>query len=108
MLQQFQLCASVNDRNGVAILGGRLTEILRAIGAASGEIMKSPMVQNINNSINITNSPIFLDLQQMLIRRLANHPAALSEVVAGLQELESRSAPRPAAPMIEHEGAHAA
>jgi hypothetical protein len=111
LLQQFQLCASVNDRNGVAILGGRLTEILRAIGAASGEIMKSPLVQNIN-SINITNSPIFLDLQQMLIRRLANHPAALSEVIAGLQELETRSsAPRPtAAPMIEHQGgaAHAA
>lgn len=111
LLQQFQLCASVNDRNGVAILGGRLTEILRAIGAASGEIMKSPMVQNINNSISITNSPVFLDLQQMLIRRLANHPAALSEVIAGLQELETRAAPRPIAgpPMLEHQGgaAHA-
>jgi hypothetical protein len=110
LMTQFQLCASVNDRNGVAILGGRLTEILRAIGSTTGEIMKSPMVQNVNNTVNFINSPVFVDLQQMLIRRLAGHPDALAAVIDGLRELEVKSAPRPIAgpPMIEHQGgAHA-
>jgi hypothetical protein len=108
LLQQFQLCASVNDKNGVAILAGRLTEVLRAIGSATGEILRSPMVQNVNNTINFVNSPIFVDLQQMLIRRLAGHPEALAAVCEGLAELERRSAPRPPS-VIEHEGsAHAA
>jgi hypothetical protein len=109
LMTQFQLCASVNDRNGVAILGGRLTEILRAIGSTTGEIMKSPMVQNVNNTVNFINSPVFVDLQQMLIRRLAGHPDALAAVIEGLRELETRSAPQARAPMIEHQGgAHAA
>jgi hypothetical protein len=108
LLQQFQLCAAVNDKNGVAILAGRLTEVLRAIGSATGEIMKSPMVQNVNNSINITTSAVFIDLQQMLIKRLAGHPAALESVIAGLHELEVKSARPVAAPiLIEHEAAHA-
>jgi hypothetical protein len=105
LLQQFQLCASVNDKNGVAILAGRLTEVLRAIGTASGEIMKSPLVQNVNNTINFINSPVFVDLQQMLIRRLQGHPEALASVCEGLADLERRSAPRPlAGPVIEHQG----
>jgi hypothetical protein len=32
LLQQFQLAASVNDKNGTAVLAGRLTEVLREIG----------------------------------------------------------------------------
>jgi len=109
LLQQFQLAASVNDKNGVAILAGRLTEVLRAIGSATGEIMKSPMVHNVTNTVNFVNSPIFTDLQSMLIKRLAGHPAAMSAVLEGLAELEARSAPQARAPMIEHQGdAHAA
>ena len=109
LLQQFQLAASVNDKNGTAVLAGRLTEVLREIGKITGELMRSPAVQNITNTVNFINSPIFTDLQTMLIRRLAGHPDAMAAVVEGLRELESRSAPRPAAPLIEHqEAAHAA
>jgi hypothetical protein len=109
LLQQFQMAAAVGDRNGTAVLAGRLTEVLREIGKLTGEILKSPMVQNINNSISIMNSPIFVDLQQMLIRRLAGHPEAMAAVVEGLRELETRSAPHQAPPLtIEHrEPAHA-
>jgi hypothetical protein len=39
------------------------------------------------------NSPMFVDLQSMLIRKLQGHPAALSSVVEGLQELEAKAAP---------------
>jgi hypothetical protein len=106
LLQQFQLAASVNDKNAVANLAGRLTEVLRAIGSATGEIMKSPMVQNVTNTVNFVNSPIFADLQSMLLKRLASHPEAMASVVDGLRELETRAAPGPVAgPMIEHQGA---
>jgi hypothetical protein len=108
LLQQFQLAASVNDKNGTAVLAGRLTEVLREIGRITGEILSTPGVMNVTNTVNFVNSPVFLDLQQMLIRRLAGHPDALAAVIEGLRELEARSAPRPA-PMIEHQGgAHAA
>jgi hypothetical protein len=110
LLQEFQLAAGVHDKHATAVLAGRLTEVLREIGRITGEIMKSPAVMNVSNSITFLNSPIFTDLQQMLIRRLAGHPEAMAAVVDGLRELESRSA-RPTAgpPIIEHQGdAHAA
>jgi hypothetical protein len=107
LLQQFQLAAAANDKNGVGILAGRLTEVLREIGKLTGEILRAPAVQNITNTVNFAASPLFLDLQQMLIRRLANHPEAMAAVVEGLRELENRSAPQPMAPLtIEHEAAH--
>jgi hypothetical protein len=109
LLQQFQLAASVNDKNGVAILAGRLTEVLRAIGSATGEILKSPAVQNVtNNTINV-HAPFFSDLEQMLVKRLAGSED-LPVVVEGLLELDSRwEARTKTAPMIEHrEGAHEA
>jgi hypothetical protein len=109
LMNEFQLAANVHDRHATSALAGRLNETLREIGRITGEIMRSPAVQNVTTTVNFVNSPVFVNLQQMLIRRLANHPAALSEVIEGLHELESRSAPRPIAPMIEHEGsAHAA
>jgi hypothetical protein len=111
LLQQFQLAASCNDKNGVAILGGRLTEVLRAIGSITGEVLRSPAVSSVvtTNTVNFIGSPIFADLQQMLIRRLAGHPDALAAVVEGLRELESRSSVSQPAPLvIEHrEHAHA-
>jgi hypothetical protein len=110
LLQEFQLAAGVHDKHATAALAGRLTEVLREVGRITGEIMRTPGVMNVSNTVNFINSPVFVDLQQMLIRRLAGHPQALDAVIEGLRELESRSAPRPlAAPMIEHQGgAHAA
>jgi hypothetical protein len=110
LMGQFQLACAANDRNGSAILGGRLTEVLREIGKLTGEILRPPAVQNVTNTVNFINSPIFADLQAMLIRRLAGHPDALAAVVDGLRELEGRSAPQQPMPLvIEHrEGAHAA
>jgi hypothetical protein len=110
LLQEFQLAAGVHDKHATAALAGRLTEVLREVGRITGEIMRTPGVMNVSNTVNLINSPVFVDLQQMLIRRLAGHPQALDAVLEGLRELESRSAPRPlTAPMIDHQGgAHAA
>jgi hypothetical protein len=107
LMNEFQLAANVHDRHATSALAGRLNETLREIGRITGEIMRSPAVQNVTNTVHFVNSPMFTDLQSMLVRKLAGHPDALAAVVDGLRELESRSAPRPmAAPMtIEHEGA---
>jgi hypothetical protein len=108
LMTQFQLAASVNDRYGTSALAGRLNETLREIGRITGEIMRSPAVQNISNTVNFVNSPDFVNLQQMLIRRLAGHPAAMAEVIEGLRELETRSARPMAAPIMIEGEAHAA
>jgi hypothetical protein len=104
LMQQFQLAVACNDKNGTAILAGKLTEVLRLVANISGEILKAPSVANITNNVNFINSPMFADLQQMLVRRLAGHPEALTAVVEGLRELESKSfSPPPMAPLtIEH------
>jgi hypothetical protein len=106
LLRQFQLAASCNDKNGTAVLAGKLTEVLRLIANISGEILKAPAIQNVTNSVTFINSPMFADLQQMLIRRLAGHPEAMAAVVEGLRELESRSSAHQIEPLtIEHRGA---
>src|ERR1700731_911215 len=46
LMTQFQLAASLNDRNATGALAGRLTEVLRAIGSISGE-MGSMAVNNL-------------------------------------------------------------
>jgi hypothetical protein len=107
LMQQFQLAVACNDKNGTAILAGKLTEVLRLVANISGEILKAPSVANITNNVNFINSPMFADLQQMLVRRLAGHPEALTAVVEGLRELENRSAPPPMTPLTIEHRAHA-
>jgi hypothetical protein len=104
LLREFQLAAAAHDKNATAILAGKLTEVLRVLGSITGEILKAPAISNVVNTINFTASPVFLDLQQMLIRRLAAYPEATASVLEGLRELENRSVPQPMAPplVIEH------
>jgi hypothetical protein len=97
LLQQFQLAASCNDRNGTAVLAGRLTEVLREIGRLTGEILRAPAVQNVTNSVTFVNSPDFVNIQQMLIKRLAGYPEAMAAVVEGLRDLDAGSTPARAA-----------
>jgi hypothetical protein len=109
LFQEFQLCAGVHDKNGTAVLAGRLTEVLREIGRITGELMRTPGIQNIHNSVTFVNSPDFVNLQGMLIKQLARYPDALAAVIEGLRDLESRSAHQARAPLLEHQGgAHAA
>jgi hypothetical protein len=112
LVRQMQLAASVNDHHATAALAGRLNETNRLIGAITGE-MGDLAARNITitatNNVSFVNSPVFLDLQQMLVRRLAAHPEAFATVIEGLRELESRSAPQMPPLTIEHHGsAHAA
>jgi hypothetical protein len=102
LMKQFQLAASVNDRRAVAALAGRLNEVLTSIGGVTGEMLKLAPTSITDNTSVFINSPIFVDLQSMLVRKLADHPEALSRVVEGLQELEAGVAPASnGAPLID-------
>jgi len=102
LMKQFQLAASVNDRRAVAALAGRLNEVLTSIGGVTGEMLKLAPTSITNNTSVFINSPIFVDLQSMLVRKLADHPQALACVVEGLLELEADVAPvSNGAPLID-------
>lgn len=100
LMQQFQLAASLNDRNATGMLAGRLTEVLRAIGSISGE-MGNMAVNNltINNTTTILNSPIFATLQANLLQALAPFPDARNAVVAALRQMDEANTPMK---IIEH------
>jgi hypothetical protein len=93
LMSQFQLAASVNDRNATATLAGRLTEVLRAIGSISGEMGNLASSITINNTTNILNSPIFATLQANMLHALAPFPDARAAVVAALRQMDEQSAP---------------
>ena len=100
LMQQFQLAASLNDRNATATLAGRLTEVLRSIGSISGE-MGNMAVNNLTiNNVSIMNSPVFASLQANLLHALAPFPEARAAVVNALRQMDEQNAP----PMktIEH------
>lgn len=89
LLQQVRLAASVNDRHGLAIVSGRALECLREIGKLTGELKGFGPRTVVNQQINFMASPVFAQVQQVLIRALAPYPEALGAVVAALQELEA-------------------
>ena len=79
------VASGVNDGHRVATLAGRAVEVLRELGRLSGELRDVATHTTINNTL-IMNMPIFVDLQAMLIEKLADFPEALERVVDGLRE----------------------
>jgi hypothetical protein len=100
LMMQFQLAASLNDKNAVAILAGRLTEVLRNIANITGEMgaLASQSI-TINGNLNIMNSPVFANLQAGLLQALAPFPEARAAVITVLRKLDDENAPLPAATM---------
>lgn len=93
LMKQFQLAAVCNDRKAVASLAGKLDEVLNSIGRITGEMLRLAPGSVVNNTAIFVNSPMFVDLQTMLMRKLQGHPEALGRVVEGLAELEAKAAP---------------
>jgi hypothetical protein len=88
LMTQFQLAASVNDRNATATLAGRLTEVLREIGRITGEL-GSMAANNITiNNTTVLNSPVFATLQANLLTALAPYPEARQAVIAALRQMD--------------------
>jgi hypothetical protein len=94
LLQQMQAAAGCNDRSGTAALAGRLNETLKLLASLTGELLRlNPHTVNHNVTVFMS-SPLYIELEQMLIATLSDHPDALAKVVDGLRQLEER-APAP-------------
>jgi hypothetical protein len=93
VFKQLVAAGSINDRPAVATLAGRAVDILESIGKLTGELRQLAPQSVVNNTAIFVASPIFAELQSMLIEKLAPHPAALAAVIDGLRALEDRSAP---------------
>ncbi len=93
LISQMLAAAACNDRHATANLAGKATDVLREVGKLTGELLESARsITTINNvtqnAVTFMASPLFGQLETMLMRRLAPHPEALKSVVEGLAELE--------------------
>jgi hypothetical protein len=93
LLQQMQVAAGMNDRPGTAALAGRLNETLKLLANLTGELLRlNPHTVNHNVTVFMS-SPLYIELEQMLINTLSGHPDVLAKVVDGLRRLEERAPP---------------
>jgi hypothetical protein len=94
LMLQMQAAASCSDRPGTAALAGKLLQALQMIGEFTGEMLRlNPHTVNHNVTVFMS-SPLYVELERMLIDTLSDYPEALSRVVDGLRRLEER-APSP-------------
>ncbi len=106
LVGQMAFCAESNDSLRVAMLAGRLNEVLTAIGKITGE-----MIDKIGGSISVTNNiailtdPRFLALQRGLIELAKEMPEARPRLIALLRSLDTVTNVnvKPNAPVIECE-----
>jgi hypothetical protein len=91
LMTQFQLAASVNDKNATAILAGRLTEVLREIGRITGEMGALAANSITINNTTVLNSPVFATLQANLLTALAPFPEARAAVVQALRQMDEQN-----------------
>jgi hypothetical protein len=90
LISEFQLAAAVHDRHATSALAGRLNEVLRSIGAISGELGDMARSITINgNVVNIMNHPQLANLQANLLRALAPFPEARAAVIGALRAMDS-------------------
>jgi hypothetical protein len=93
LFRSFLACAEASDRNGTALIAGRLLENLRDLGRLSGELreLSGLTVNNQTNILNLYGTPEFTALSQGLLDLCRKHPAARSDVVALLRTLDEPS-----------------
>jgi hypothetical protein len=94
LMARFLAASECDDRQGTAIVAGRLLECLRTIARLTGELQAA--TSSVTNNTLIMASPLMADLQAMLIRELQPFPDARLRVIAGLEELSRRALPAPA------------
>ncbi len=99
LYQLYATALEAGDKSTGALLAGRLTEVNNSIARITGELSKSPLIQN-NTQINFTSAPEFAKFQADLVRVLSAYPDAYQAVLAEFQRLEAEATPLPA---LEHE-----
>jgi len=100
----FDSALEAGDRNGAALVAGRLLTCLDSMARLTGQLATSPLVQN--NTVNFYLLPEFAGFQADLIRALSRFPDARAAVLAEFERLEA-AAPSARLPALEHH-AHAA
>jgi hypothetical protein len=74
----------------LAALTGRLVEVLKAIGACTGEIERLNPGINVTTNIAIMSDPRMIELQSGLLQIARAHPAARADIVALLRDLDAK------------------
>ena len=101
LVGQLDRVAQKNDANAVALVSGRLIEVLKEIGRVTGEVVDLAAKTTVNVAINATviNSAPFSELTAGLLRVCAAHPQARQDIVRLIRDLDAKYAAPP--PMIE-------
>ena len=109
LVGQMTASSDAGDAYRVAVLSGRLVEVLREIGRITGEVERlGGAGVTINNTVAIMSDPRMIELQQGLLRIAREHPDARPTIVALLRGLDADPGPARGAPMIEGGARHAA
>jgi hypothetical protein len=98
LVSQFTAAAEAGDRQGTALVGGKLLECLRLQAQLNGELTRA--TSNVTNNTLVLSSPLMADLRSMLIERLRPYPEAGRAVLEGLQALAARAVNGAAAPAL--------
>jgi hypothetical protein len=95
----YDAALEAGDRNGGALVAGRLLTCLDSMARLTGQLATSPLIQN--NTMNFYLLPEFAGFQADLIRTLSRFPEARAAVLQEFERLEA-AAPAPL-PALEHE-----
>jgi hypothetical protein len=87
VLRQFFAAGEADDRQSVALLTGRLTELLRLQAHLSGQL--SSASSTVTNNMVVMGSPVMADVEQVLLERLRPYPDAAQSVFEGLEQLRA-------------------
>jgi hypothetical protein len=86
----YDAALEAGDRNGGALVAGRLLRCLDAMARLTGQLACSPLIQN--NTVNFYLLPEFASFQADLIRVLSRFPEASEAVLAEFERLETEPA----------------
>ncbi len=102
LFDRFLACDAAGDTTGMSNVSGRIIEVLKEIGRATGELRQLTSSVTVNNNTLIMQSPVVAEIEAMLVSVLAHHPEARAAVIAGLRRIDEKHAPASTtAPMID-------
>lgn len=83
LTHQLLAASEAGDRQGTAMLSGRLLECLRLIGALTGDLQK--ITSTTTHNTLVIASPLYATLNRRLMELLAPYPDAAHAVIEGLE-----------------------
>lgn len=91
LLYRLDLLAQGDDHSSFANIAKRLTEVLDKIAQVTGQVAAfSTTTINVQNNVQILNSPPFADLEAGLLQLCARYPDIRSDVISLFRDLDQR------------------